>query len=332
MHSSYVNSPASPSEHGRSAELQASPASASPDSPASQACAEAPSHFGRSSAQHADPLVSMRGVTFRRGERTLFENVDFDLHPGEFVAVLGPNGAGKSTFLNLLLGQLHPEEGSITVDGASPGRLSGRGGHVGFVPQQRAFDPGLTLRGRDLVRLGADGHRFGPGMPRWLPSKTRAITDSIVADSIALMRVEHLADKQIGKMSGGEQQRMRIAQALATDPHVLLCDEPLLSLDLHGQRTVAEVLEHMRTEHGTGVVFVTHEINPVLPLVDRVIYLVDGRHRIGTPDEIFTSETLSELFNTRVEVLRVRGQVVVVGDSGRLGASIATPDDAGGED
>lgn len=306
----------------------------SPTSRRDTAPAAAPSHFGRSHAQHADPLVSLRGVTFRRGERTLFSGVDLDVHPGEFVAVLGPNGAGKSTLLELLLGTLTPDEGTISVDGATPG---GRGGHVGFVPQQKSFNPGLTLRGRDLVRLGADGHRFGPGMPRFLPSRSRRLTDRIVADSLALMRSEHLADAQIGRMSGGEQQRMRIAQALATDPHVLLCDEPLLSLDLHGQRTVAEVLHHMRTEHGTGVVFVTHEINPVLPLVDRVVFLVDGRHRIGTPDEIFTSEVLSELFDTRVEVLRVHGQVVVVGDSGHLTAPLTAPggapsaNDVGGE-
>ena len=274
----------------------------------------------------------MRGVSFARGENTLFSDLDFDLHPGEFVAILGPNGAGKSTLLSLLLGQLHPDNGTITVDGTAPG---GRGGHVGYVPQQKAFAQGLTLRGRDLVRLGADGHHFGPGLPAWMGTSSSRTTDKIVADSIELMRSEHLADKQIGRMSGGEQQRMRIAQALATDPHVLLCDEPLLSLDLPGQRTVAEVLQHMRTAHGTGVMFVTHEINPVLPLVDRVIFIVDGRHRIGTPEEIFTSETLSDLYRTPVEVLRVRGQVVVVGESAHLAAPITGPttsnDDGGAE-
>lgn len=257
----------------------------------------------------------MRDVAVRRGERTLFEHVDFDLAPGEFVAVLGPNGAGKSTLLHVLLGTLTPTEGTITVDGQAPGR---RGAHIGYIPQQKAFPPGLTLRGKDLVRLGADGHRWGPGMPGFLRTAERRATDHIVANSLELMEASHLADKQIGRMSGGEQQRMRIAQALATDPHVLLCDEPLLSLDLPGQRTVASVLQHMRDEHGTGTLFVTHEINPVLPLVDRVIFIVDGRHRIGTPEEIFTSEVLSDLFKAPVEVLRVRGQIIVVGDSQHL--------------
>ena len=275
------------------------------------------SHHGRTTAHHADPLVSLRGLSITRGERTLFKDLDFDLAPGEFVAVLGPNGAGKSTLLNMLLGTLAPTSGSITVDGHPPGK---RGAHIGYVPQQKAFPPGLTLRGRDLVRLGADGHRWGPGMPRALGSRHRAKTDEIVNNSLELLEASHLADKQIGRMSGGEQQRLRIAQALATDPHVLLCDEPLLSLDLPGQRTVAAVLQHMRTEHDTGIMFITHEINPVLPLVDRVIFIVDGRHRIGTPEEIFTSEVLSDLFKIPVDVLRVRGQIVVVGDSQHLTA------------
>ena len=121
-------------------------------------------------------------------------------------------------------------------------------------------------------------------------------------------------------MSGGEQQRVRVAQAIACDPCVMLCDEPLLSLDLTGQRTVASVLDHRRRDHGTAVLFVTHEINPVLPMVDRIVYLVDGRHRIGTPDEVFTTEVMSDLYSSPVEVLRVRGQIVVVGDTQHLSA------------
>lgn len=273
------------------------------------------SHHGRTQAHHADPLISLRGVSITRGDRTLVSGLDFELAPGEFVAVLGPNGAGKSTLLKILLGTVPASAGSITVDGHAPGK---RGAHIGYVPQQKAFHPGLTMRGRDLVRLGADGHFWGPGRPRWLGSRHRADTDHIVTNSLELLDAAHLADQQIGRMSGGEQQRMRIAQALATDPHVLLCDEPLLSLDLAGQRTVARVLQHMRAEHGTGIMFVTHEINPVLPLVDRVIFIVDGRHRIGTPEEIFRAEVLSELFRIPVDVLRVRGQIVVVGDAQHL--------------
>src|SRR5207244_9745506 len=109
------------------------------------------------------------------------------------------------------------------------------------------------------------------------------------------------------------QQRLRVAQALVGEPEVLLCDEPLLSLDLAHQRMVSELIAEQCHTRQTAVLFVTHEINPILPLVDRVLYLVDGRFRIGTPDEVMTSDVLSELYRTDVDVLRVRGRLVVVG-------------------
>ena len=256
------------------------------------------------------PVVSLRGVTVSRGGRTLIRDLDLDVTPGEFLAVLGPNGAGKTTLLKVLLGELEPDAGSVVVDGRAPGH---RGTHLGYVPQQKSFDPGLTLRGRDLVGLGIDGTRWGPGWPSGGGAKRRTVDDAL-----ARLEASHLAAKPLGRMSGGEQQRVRVAQAIACDPCVMLCDEPLLSLDLTGQRTVASVLDHRRREHGTAVVFVTHEINPVLPMVDRIVYLVDGRHRIGTPDEVFTSEVMSDLYSSPVEVLRVRGQIIVVGDTQHL--------------
>ena len=256
------------------------------------------------------PVISLHGVTISRGGRTLIHDLDLDVAPGEFVAVLGPNGAGKTTLLKVLLGEHQPDSGSVLVDGRAPGH---RGTHLGYIPQQRAFGPGITLRGRDLVGLGIDGTRWGPGWPGRRAQKQR-----VVEDSLARLDARALADKPLGRMSGGEQQRVRAAQAIACDPCVMLCDEPLLSLDLTGQRTVASVLDHRRRDHDTAVVFVTHEINPVLPMVDRVIYLVDGRHRIGTPEEVFTSEVMSDLYSSPVEVLRVRGQIVVVGDTQHL--------------
>lgn len=249
----------------------------------------------------------MRGVTIRRGGRTLVEDLDLDVEPGEFLAILGPNGSGKSSLLQVLLGTLSPTSGTIRVDGRSPGDQSAR---VGVIPQQRSFDPSLTMRGRDLVRLGIDGNRYGPGLPgtgRKLRGRVEAALDSVSA--------RELADTTMGRMSGGQQQRVRTAQALVGDPRLLCCDEPLLSLDLPGQRTIAGTLRKRKEEDDTAILFVTHEINPVLPLVDRVLYLVDGRHRIGTPEEVITTETLTDLYNFQVDVVEVRGQLVVIGDN-----------------
>jgi zinc/manganese transport system ATP-binding protein len=193
--------------------------------------------------------------------------------------------------------------GTVTVCGAMPRRGSPL---VGYVPQQRAFDRDLPLRGRDLVRLGLDGHRFGPG---W-PSRSRR---QQVQDVIAEVGAAAYADAPVGLLSGGEQQRLRIGQAVLGNPRLLLCDEPLLSLDLAHQQAVSALIDSRRLASNSSVIFVTHEVNPVLPLVDRVLYLVGGRWAVGTPDEVMTSERLSTLYGTQVDVLRVRGRIVVVG-------------------
>jgi zinc/manganese transport system ATP-binding protein len=202
------------------------------------------------------------------------------------------------------------------------------------VPQQRVFDRDVILRGRDLVRLGLDGHRWGFDLFR---HEDRARVDA----SLAEVGATAYADAPVGRLSGGEQQRLRVAQALVADPVLILADEPLLSLDLASQRSVVDLLDARRKRAGTPVVFVTHDVNPVLHTVDRVLYLAppaspqaprsSGRASpasparraasswaIGTPDEVLTSETLSRLYDTEVDVLNVRGRVVVV---------VGTPDD-----
>src|SRR4029077_4905735 len=179
------------------------------------------------------------------------------------------NGSGKTSLVKVLLGLTPLSSGSVQVGEAQPRR--GRWG-IGYIPQQKSFDRDLPIRGIDLVRLGLDGHRWGIG----LPSRRRRRR---VEKGIASVGAAGFARFPIGNLSGGEQQRLRVAQALVGDPQLLLCDEPLLSLDMANQRLVAELIDVRRRSHDTAVLFVTHEINPVLPLVDRVLYLVDGEFR-----------------------------------------------------
>ncbi len=249
-----------------------------------------------------EPAVSLRGASLRFGDRVLWSGLDLDVEPGEFVAVLGPNGSGKTSLLKVLLGLQRLSAGTVRVAGREPRRGSPT---VGYVPQQKGFD-GLPLRGRDLVALGLDGHRWG--VP--LPSRRRRAR---VDEALAAVGATAFADEPVGSLSGGEQQRLRMAQALLGSPAVLLCDEPLLSLDLAHQQVVTQLVDDSRREHGTAVLFVTHEVNPVLPLVDRVLYLVDGRWLAGTTDEVMTSDNLSRLYGTHVDVLRVHDRIVVVG-------------------
>lgn len=251
----------------------------------------------------APPAVSMRGARLAYGERVLWEGLDLDVAPGEFIAVLGPNGAGKTSLLRVLLGQTTLATGSVEVGGRPVQRGSSR---IGYVPQQKSFDPGVPLRARDLVGFGIDGHRWGIALPSRARRQRveRALTD---VGALAY------ADAPVGVLSGGEQQRLRIAQALITDPDVLLCDEPLLSLDLSHQRSVSELIDERRRATRTAVLFVTHEINPIMDKVDRVLYLANGRFRIGTPAEVMCTEVLSELYQARVEVVTVAGRLMVLG-------------------
>jgi zinc/manganese transport system ATP-binding protein len=276
----------------------------------------------RPSTEHEALPVSLRGAALRFGARPLWDCLDLDVRPGEFIAVLGPNGSGKTTLLRVLLGLQPLHAGRVFVQGR-PVRRGSR--DIGYIPQQRAMPEDLPLRGRDLVGLGLDGHRLGLGV------RGRAERRERVAQALAAVDAVGYADAPVGRLSGGEQQRLRVAQALVGDPAVLLCDEPLLSLDLAHQRVVTELIDRRRRTADTAVLFVTHEINPVLPLVDRVLYLVDGRFRIGTPQQVMTSESLSALYRTEVDVVQVRGRIVVVGaeslphDDHHCG-----PDDRGG--
>lgn len=254
-------------------------------------------------AEGATPAVHIADACVAFGGRRLWDNLDIDIDPGEFVAVLGPNGAGKTTLLRVLLGQVPLAHGQVRVNG-EPITLGSR--RIGYVPQQKSLDSRATIRGRDLVRFGLDGDRWGLPLPN---RKRRRRIDEV----LEMVGATSYANEAIGVLSGGEQQRLRIAQALVTRPSVLLCDEPLLSLDLGHQQAVTELIDRMRREYKIAVLFVTHEINPILPIVDRVIYFAKGNARVGPPDEVITSESLSELYGSPIEVIRHRNRIVVLG-------------------
>ncbi|MGH1550115.1 metal ABC transporter ATP-binding protein [Leifsonia poae] len=248
-------------------------------------------------------VLRLRDASLGFGDRTLWSGLDLDVHAGEFVAVLGPNGSGKTSLLKTILGQQHLDSGEIAFEGHSVRRGDRR---IGYIPQQKLIPSGTPMRARDLVALGVNGHRWGLPFPR---RSDREQVDRLI-DAVGARRY---ADAPVGSLSGGEQQRLRVAQALAGDPALLLCDEPLLSLDLQHQRGVSELIDRRRRDHDSAVVFVTHDVNPVLGMVDRVLYLAGGRFRTGTPDEVLRSDVLTDLYGTPVDVIRSRGRIVVVG-------------------
>jgi zinc/manganese transport system ATP-binding protein len=251
----------------------------------------------------ATPALRLVDCSLRFGARTLWRDLDLDLGPGEFVALLGSNGTGKTSLLKAILGLEPLTSGVVEVDGVPARRGSDR---IGYIPQQRRIDPPVPLQAADLVAMGSRGARWGPGL-------RRRETRRLVARALDEVGAGELADVPIHRLSGGEQQRVRIAQALATDPTLLLCDEPLLSLDVTNQDLVVRLIDARRRSHRTAVLFVTHEINPVLPCADRVVYLADGRFRVGSVDEVMTSSSLSALYGSAVEVIRSGKRILVAG-------------------
>lgn len=247
-------------------------------------------------------LLEISNATLQFGERVLWSGVNLSVEPGEFIALIGANGSGKSMLLKSIIGSQTLTSGSISFLGKKPGENNRE---IGYVPQHRASDQGLPLRVRDAVRFGLDGHRFG-----FFASKNAA---ELVAQALAEVDATHLSDKAIGSLSGGEMQRVRVAQAIISSPKLLLADEPLSALDLNHQQKISELINNQRKRLDSAVVFVTHDLNPIIEYVDRVIYLAQGKHTIGTTDEVMRSDVLSKLYGTEIDVVRNQGRIVVLG-------------------
>jgi zinc/manganese transport system ATP-binding protein len=252
--------------------------------------------------------VQLRDAAVRVGDRLLWHDVNVDVPAGQFVAILGPNGVGKSTLVKAVLGVISLAAGEAFVFGQPAGTANR---DIGYLPQRRSFDASLRVRGIDVVRLGLDGDRFGLPWPwgaknREAGRRVRDVIDRVDASALAL--------RPIGELSGGEQQRLLVAQALVRDPHLLILDEPLDSLDLPNQTATADLIRRVCVDSGVTVLMVAHDVNPILQYLDQVIYLADGGAVCGTPADVITSATLSALYRTPIEVLQTSdGRLVVVG-------------------
>jgi len=269
--------------------------------------------FPRALTRAATPVagaIELDRVTLARGRRIVLCEVSAAIRTGEFIGVFGPNGSGKTTLLRAILGLLAPLSGEIRVFGAPPGR----GNRVaGYLPQQRAAVADLPIRGRDFVASAWQGERWG------LPLIGRRGRQE-VERAIDLVDAGALAERRVAQLSGGELQRLLLAQALLGGPRILLLDEPLISLDPHFQQAVIALVRRIQLAQGVTVLFTAHDVNPLLGVMDRVLYLGNRRAAIGSVSEVITDAVLSRLYDMPIEVLRIRDRILVVAGHGPVEA------------
>jgi zinc/manganese transport system ATP-binding protein len=255
------------------------------------------------------PAIILRDARASMGGRPVWSGVDLTVCAGEFVAVLGSNGSGKSTLLRAILGLVEAAPGTVKVLGGPAGATNRE---IGYLPQRHGFDSTLPIRGEDLVRLGLDGSRWG--LPLAISGAARRRARGRVREAIELVGASAYADRPLGELSGGEQQRILIAQALVRRPRILMLDEPLDSLDLPNQAAVTALVQRICRTENVAVLLVAHDVNPLLPYLDQVIYLAGGRALQGAVEDVITGPKLSELYGVEIEVLRTRdGRLVVAG-------------------
>ena len=254
------------------------------------------------------PLLTLDGIGARLGGRQVLSDVTFSLEKGDFTGIIGPNGAGKTTLLRVILGLIEPSGGRVLVDGEPLHRKTLHNKNraaIGYVPQKLVIDQDMPLRARDVVSLGLDGHRLGFGFPS---RQRRELVDAALAD----VGADGYADARVGELSGGEQQRVLVAHALISRPKLLLLDEPLANLDLRSEQEIVTVLGKLAREHEISVLLSAHDMNPLLAVMDRIVYVANGRAASGPTDEVVTSDGLSKLYGHHVDVVRVHGRVLVV--------------------
>jgi zinc/manganese transport system ATP-binding protein len=249
-----------------------------------------------------DAILNVDGVGVWLAGREVLRDVRFRIMPGEFTGLIGSNGAGKTTLFRVILGLQTSSTGSVLVGGRPRNR---RNPIIGYVPQKIFLDPDMPLRARDVVALGLDGHRLGVPLG-W--GRRRKAVDSML-DAVDARR---FADARVGNLSGGEQQRVLIAHALISRPRLLLLDEPLANLDIGAEGEVVALLARIAREQRIAVFISAHDVNPLLPVMDRLVYIAAGKTASGTTAEVIRPEVLSALYGQHVDVLRVHGRILVV--------------------
>lgn len=251
-------------------------------------------------------IITARDAAAGYRTKTVWRGANFEIRRGEFVVVLGPNGAGKTTLFRLLLGLSRPETGELKLFGEKPRRGNPR---VGYIPQRHPVDSETRIAALEYVRLGLSGSKWGfAGGAQADNERAKAL------EALRSVDAENLANRPLSELSGGEAQRVYLAQALVGKPDLLLLDEPLANLDIRRETEFIRLVKGVVQKQNITALLIAHDINPLLPVIDRIMYIANGKVALGKLDEIVTSESLSKLYDAPIEVIRSpRGRLAVLG-------------------
>ena len=230
--------------------------------------------------------LKIEHITVRAGDALLLEDVNLHAHCGELTAVIGRNGAGKSTLLKAILGEI-PCEGRVTFSGHSGSPVSGRP-RVGYVPQSLNLDPGSPATVYDLALA------FTSGWPAFLPRRRKE--EDRLREHFARFDADALLDKLVGRLSGGELQRVLLAVATRPHPDLLILDEPVSGVDNEGLRRFYEMLEQLRRTDDMVILLVSHDLDYVSRHADRVVLLDRSVQAAGTPEQVSSSPAFAAAF------------------------------------
>ena len=244
----------------------------------------------------ASSIVKLEDIWVYHHETLALRSVDLEIEEGEFLGLIGPNGSGKTTLIKVILGLLKPDRGKVRVFGVPPEELSTKRRLVGYVPQRSQGDWSFPVSVMDVVLMGRYG-RIG------LFKRPTAEDRKAAMQALEDVQMQDFHRRQLAELSGGQQQKVLIARALATQPRLLLLDEPAAGVDAYGEERFYELLRNLRDQQGLTIVVVTHDIAVISAYVEKLACLNQTLYTHAPPAEVITAGTLEKVYGCEVELL-----------------------------
>jgi ABC-type Mn2+/Zn2+ transport system ATPase subunit len=247
-------------------------------------------------APHDEPVVRFRDVYVDKRDRRVLEGISFDVATGAYVGLVGPNGAGKTTLLRCMFGLVPVSSGTIEILGHPPGRRRVAPAGVGYVPQRHSIPADFPASVYDVVRMG---------LLRGSPFLRRAKRDdrATITKNLERVHIPDLAERPVGELSGGQQRRVMLAQALCASTRLLVLDEPTVGLDLPAEHEFYALLRELQSNLSLSVIAVSHDLVALAGECDELICINRQMHIHGNPEDVIHSHAIQEAYNCEFDFL-----------------------------